>query len=219
MQTHKLKGRGSGRTFWPHVLMITISCSKFGILRALPSFAGVWSPCTDHMDFKATIQDRLDIEPELLDPEFRDVSSAFFLGISRWTTWAWWVRQARPDSVSSSAWRVAWDVLRRQGPQGLYRGTGLGGRSDATTMGWAYRHEKMHVSSRYCLGSWGESIHRDFVVELKVIRNYRQCLRCVCTWCFGGWQFQTMSVHVTISLVLILPGTIHLGMAEAFCRR
>lgn len=30
--------------------------------------------------------------------------------------------QARPDSVSSSAWRVAWDVLRRQGPQGLYRG-------------------------------------------------------------------------------------------------
>ncbi|CAL1130330.1 unnamed protein product [Cladocopium goreaui] len=31
-------------------------------------------------------------------------------------------RQARPDSVSSSAWRVAWDVLRRQGPQGLYRG-------------------------------------------------------------------------------------------------
>eukprot|EP00913_Durusdinium_trenchii_P022783 g21388.t1 len=30
--------------------------------------------------------------------------------------------QARPDSVSSSAWRVAWDLLRSQGPQGLYRG-------------------------------------------------------------------------------------------------
>ena len=30
--------------------------------------------------------------------------------------------QARPDSVSSSAWRVACDLLRQQGPQGLYRG-------------------------------------------------------------------------------------------------
>ena len=32
-------------------------------------------------------------------------------------------RQARPDSVSLSAWRVAWDLLRQQGPQGLYRGS------------------------------------------------------------------------------------------------
>jgi len=30
--------------------------------------------------------------------------------------------QARPDLASSSAWRVAWDLLRTQGPVGLYRG-------------------------------------------------------------------------------------------------